>query len=166
MPKSSSKKGNKVPPVQKVSDQPVLVATSQYPYANWKFESFNPVQSRVFELYNQDDINGIIAASTSAGKTVIAEMFLADEVRRRGGKGMFLAPLRALAREKINDWTDPKYHFSDQKISICTGDYRLTKDRAQELNDANLIIEVEIINLNKTSFLKKSAHLLLTNHIC
>ena len=140
MPKSSPKKGNKVPPVQKVSDQPVLVATSQYPYAQWKFESFNPVQSRVFELYNQDDINGIIAASTSAGKTIIAEMFLADEIRRRGGKGMFLAPLRALAREKINDWTDPKYHFSDQKISICTGDYRLTKDRAQELNDANLII--------------------------
>jgi replicative superfamily II helicase len=128
-----------MPPLTQVSDQTVCVATSEYPYASWKFEQFNPVQSRIMDFYNQDN-NGLVAASTSAGKTVVAEMFLADEVRRRGGKGMFLAPLRALAREKITDWTDPKYHFSDLKISICTGDYRLTKERASELNDANLIV--------------------------
>lgn len=128
-----------MPPVVKVGDQPVIVATADYPYAKWKFDKFNPVQSRIMDFYDKDT-NGLIAAATSAGKTVVAELFLADEIRRRGGKGMFLAPLRALAREKITDWTDKNYHFSDQKISICTGDYRLTKDRLKELNDANLII--------------------------
>lgn len=128
-----------MPPVIKAEDQPVLVATTEYPYAKWKFEKFNPVQSRIMDFYDKD-VNGLIAAMTSAGKTVVAEMFLSQEVRKRGGKGMFLAPLRALAREKINDWTDKNYHFNDQKISICTGDYRLTKDRAKELAEANLII--------------------------
>jgi helicase len=132
-------KDKKVPPVIKADDQDVLVATLEYPYAKWKFEKFNPVQSRIMDFYNKDN-NGLIAAMTSAGKTVVAEMFLAQEVRERGGKGMFLAPLRALAREKITDWTNKDYHFADQKISICTGDYRLTKERSKELNESNLIV--------------------------
>lgn len=128
-----------VPPLVKLEDQMVLAATSDYPYAKWKFEKFNPVQSRVMEYYDKD-VNGLIAAMTSAGKTVVAEMFLAEEVRKRGGKGMFLAPLRALAREKVMEWTNKQYHFGDLKTSICTGDYRLTKDRAKELAEANIII--------------------------
>lgn len=137
--KKTKNKEKKVPPVIKAKDQPITVATADYPYAKWKFEKFNPVQSRIMDFYDKDT-NGLIAASTSAGKTVVAEMFMSQEVRKRGGKAMFLAPLRALAREKITDWTDKNYHFADQKISICTGDYRLTKERAKELNDANIII--------------------------
>lgn len=128
-----------MPPIIKAEDQNVCVATAEYPYAKWKFEKFNPVQSRIMDFYNKDN-SGLVAASTSAGKTVVAEMFIADEVRRRGGKGMFLAPLRALAREKVTDWTSKNHHFHDLNISICTGDYRLTKERSQELNDANIII--------------------------
>lgn len=128
-----------MPPIVKVSDQTVCVATSEYPYAKWNFEKFNPVQSRVVDFYNQD-CNALIAARTSAGKTIVAEQFMAEEVRNRGGKAMFLAPLRALAREKVNDWTNTKHHFSDLKVSICTGDYRLTKERNKELNEANIII--------------------------
>jgi len=128
-----------MPPIIKVEDQNICVATSQYPYANWKFENFNPVQSRIMDFFDKE-VNGLVAASTSAGKTVVAEMFLADEVRRRGGKGMFLAPLRALAREKVTDWKSESHHFNDLNISICTGDYRLTKERTKELNDSNLVI--------------------------
>jgi helicase len=128
-----------MPPIIKVSDQDVCVATAEYPFAKWKFEKFNPVQSRIIDFYNQD-CNALVAARTSGGKTVVAEQFLAQEIRERGGKGMFLAPLRALAREKATDWTSPEYHFSDLKVSICTGDYRLTKERTQELDDADVII--------------------------
>lgn len=150
-----------MPPVIKAEDQLITVATSEYPYAKWKFEKFNPVQSRIMDYYDQD-VNGLIAAKTSAGKTVIAEMFLAQEVRERGGKGMFLAPLRALAREKITDWTDKKYHFKDQKISICTGDYRLTKERAKELNEANLIIMTsEMLNHRSRNYKSEQNNWLL-----
>lgn len=141
-----------MPPIIRATDQDVCVATSEYPYAKWKFEKFNPVQSRVLDFYDQD-MNGLVAASTSAGKTVVSEILLAEEIRKRGGKGMFLAPLRALAREKLSDWTSPEHHFSDLKISICTGDFRLTKERSKELEEADLIIMTsEMLNHRSRNF--------------
>lgn len=150
-----------MPPILKLEDQPVLVATSEYPYAKWKYEKFNPPQSRVYEHYSQDT-NGLIAAMTSAGKTTIAEMFLSHEMRVRGGKGMFLAPLRALAQEKIDEWTDPNSHFADKKISICTGDYRLTKERTKELAEADLIIMTsEMLNHRSRNYKSEQNNWLL-----
>jgi replicative superfamily II helicase len=161
MKKTKSSKEKPVPPVEKVDDQNDLISTSIYPYAHWKFEKFNPVQSRIMDFYNQD-ANCIIAAATSSGKTVIAEQFMADEIRRKGGKAMFLCPLRALAREKMNDWTNKNHHFSDLKISICTGDYRLTKERTKELAEANIIIMTsEMLNHRSRNFKSEKNNFLL-----
>lgn len=150
-----------MPPIIEILDQNDLVNTNKYPLASWEFENLNPVQSRIFEIYDKD-INVLIAAKTSAGKTVVAEMFLAHEIKKRGGKGMFLAPLRALAQEKIDQWTDPNYHFHNINISICTGDYRITPARQKELNESNLIImtsemlnhRARNINSEKSDYLK------------
>jgi len=144
--------------VIKVGDQPELVPTSKYKYAKYPFEHFNVVQSRVFDFYNKD-CNAAIAAKTSAGKTVCAEMLLAHEVRKRGGKGMYLAPLKALASEKADDWTDKEegHHFSDLKTSICTGDFLLTPKRKKELDEANLIVmSSEMLNSRGRNY--KSEH--------
>jgi replicative superfamily II helicase len=65
---------------------------------------------------------------------------MSHEARVRGGKAIYLAPLRALAKEKIDDWLSEKSLFSDLKISICTGDYRLTEARMKELNEADVIV--------------------------
>lgn len=141
-----------MPPVVKTEDQNELIPTKQYPYAKFPFENFNPVQSRVFDFYDKET-SAVIAAATSAGKTVCAELFLSHEVRKRGGKGMYLAPLRALAQEKIDDWTDEAHHFSDLNLSICTGDYRLTDKRKEELEKANLIIMTsEMLNSRCRNF--------------
>jgi helicase len=130
-----------MPPVKILEDQNDLVPTKSFPkeVARFPFENFNPVQSRVFDIYDKN-ANVIIAAQTSAGKTICAEMMLAHEVRVRGGKGLYLAPMRALAKEKIDDWTREKHHFGDLKISICTGDYRLTPARKKELEAADIIV--------------------------
>ena len=125
--------------VVKVEDQNELVKSNSFPYANFPFEEFNPVQSRVFEFFNED-ANQVIAAATSAGKTVCAELAISHEIRENGRKAMYLSPLRALAQEKIDDWTDESHHFSDLNLSICTGDYQLTADRKEELEAADLII--------------------------
>lgn len=123
-----------------LEDQNNLVETSSYPnYAKFPFEKFNPVQSRIFEIF-KEDCNVVIAAQTSAGKTICSEIIMAQEIRERGGKAMYLAPLRALAKEKIDDWTDEKHHFADLNLSICTGDYILTDKRKKELEDSNIII--------------------------
>lgn len=151
-----------MPSIKKVSDQVELARTKDYPYANWSYEYFNPIQSRIMDFYHED-CNALVAASTSSGKSLIAEMFLAHEIRERKGKGIFLVPLRALAQEKIDQWTNESYHFKGLNISVCTGDYRLTKERTEELNNADLIIMTsELLNhrirnseAENSEFLKK-----------
>lgn len=129
--------------VECVKDQNTVALTSLYPnYAKFPFDKFNPVQSRILELFDQD-VNCVISAATSAGKTVCFEMFAAHEVNVRKGKVIYLAPLKALAKEKIDDWTDAtikKHHFSGLKLAIVTGDYRLTPARKKELEEADIII--------------------------
>lgn len=130
-----------MPNVIKISDQNALVPTKDFPYANWPFKDFNPVQSRLLETYDKE-ANIAIAASTSAGKTVCAEMYMSYEVRKRGGKALYIGPLKALAKEKEQDWTGKKrpHHFNDLATSICTGDYRITKSRVDELDASDLIV--------------------------
>ena len=113
----------------KVKDNLNLVSTSEYPkYAVFNFEKFNPVQSRIFDFFHED-CNAVVASATSSGKTVVSEMFAAHRIRVENKKVVYMAPMKALATEKYNDWTSDKHHFSDLKISICTGDYRLTDAR-------------------------------------
>lgn len=128
-----------MPDVIKISDNPVLVPTSKYKYGKWEFADFNPVQSRLIETY-EGDTNIAIAAATSAGKTVAAEMYLAYEIRKRGGKGIYVGPLKALAKEKEADWTSDTHHFKDLKTFIATGDFRFTAKRLQEMDEANLVV--------------------------
>lgn len=136
-----------------LEDQEKLVDASSFPdYASFPFDKFNPVQSRIVEIYDQN-VNVVIAAATSAGKTAMAEMMMAHETRVRGGKAMYLAPMRALAKEKIDDWTSDKHHFADQKLSICTGDYRLTPARRKELEASNIIVmTTEMLNSRCRNF--------------
>jgi len=127
-------------PVQRLTDQPILVATNTFPsYAKFPFDFFNQVQSRVVDIYDKD-CSALIATKTGSGKTVCAEMFMAHEINVRGGKAMYLAPLRALAKEKLDDWTDLAHSFDGNGISICTGDYRLTPARKKELENSKIIV--------------------------
>lgn len=113
--------------------------TSKYRYAKWDFDTFNPLQTKLLETYKGDS-NIAIAAATSAGKTVCAEMYMAYEVRKRKGKAVYVGPLKALAKEKEQDWTDESHHFNDLNVSIVTGDYRLTARRLEELNKSDVIV--------------------------
>jgi helicase len=143
--------------IELLDDQFDLVDTSKYPdYAKFPFEKFNPVQSRIFQIF-KEDCNLIVAAQTSAGKTICAEMLMAQEIRERGGKAMYLAPLRALAKEKIDDWTDKDHHFGDLNLSICTGDYKLTEKRKEELTNSNIIVMTsEMLNSRCRNFKSES----------
>lgn len=129
-----------MPKVIHISDATDLVSTSQYPYAKWdNFTEFNPVQSRLIDIY-QGNENVAIAAATSSGKTVCSEIYLAYEIRKNKGKGIYIGPLKSLAKEKEQEWTDPNYHFGDLKTFIATGDFRFTSKRTQEMEDSDLVI--------------------------
>jgi replicative superfamily II helicase len=128
-----------MPPVIKLADQNDLIDTKKYKLGKFPFEKFNPVQSRVFEVYDEQ-ANIIIAANTSAGKTEAAEMIAAYEIRKNKKKALYLAPLKALAKEKIDKWSTKEHHFHDLKLSIVTGDYQLTPTRKKELEEADFIL--------------------------
>lgn len=153
--------------VIKVGDQNELVKSCDYPdYAKFPFEFFNPVQSRIFEFYDKD-CNAVVASMTSSGKTVSSEMLAACQIRKKGGKILYLAPMKALAKEKYDDWTKEDHHFADLKISICTGDYRLTEARQKELKEADVIILTsEMLNSRCRNMASEKNDFLLDAKIC
>jgi helicase len=137
--------------------------TSDFAYAKWNFEYFNPVQAELLNYYNKD-INGIIAASTSAGKTVCAEIIISYDIRKNNKKSIVLFPIKALAQEKYEEWTSCDHHFCDLKIKIITGDYKSDSS----LNDDDfdiLIMTSEMLNSksrnNRNDFIKKVGTLIV-----
>jgi replicative superfamily II helicase len=125
--------------VIRIEDQNALVPTANFSYGKCDFKHFNPVQSRLLETF-EGDSNIAVAASTSSGKTICGEMYAAYEVRKRGGKALYIGPMRALAKEKEEDWTSKSHHFSDLNVSICTGDFRVTGARTRELDEADILV--------------------------
>jgi len=109
-----------------------LIPTSKITEFTYPFEFLNPPQSQFF-VNRFLDVNFIIQAATSAGKTVVAEL-------ARNGKFLYLSPLKAISQEKRDDWSDPKHAWSKLNVSISTGDYMLTPDRVEEMRRADIIV--------------------------
>jgi helicase len=129
-----------------IAESKDIISTEQFKFGRFSFEHFNPVQSAVFSVFDKPE-NCLISANTSAGKTAIAEMYIASTIRQHGGKGIYLSPMKALSQEKFDEWRSSDHHFSDLKVSICTGDYQITSDRKKELAEADIIIMTyEILN--------------------
>ncbi len=68
-----------------------------------------------------DKKNLVLAVPTAAGKTLIAELCMLKSILQYGGKALYIAPLKALASEKYNDFKK-KYEALGIKIGIATGD--------------------------------------------
>lgn len=112
--------------------------TSEFRYLKFPFAEFNPVQAETAQ-YVDMDCNLVVAAPTSSGKTVVAEMLIARTLKKKKN-AIFLSPLKAVTREKYDDWTSEKHGFYERKLAIVTGDYRLTEDRVAELEEARIIL--------------------------
>ncbi len=117
--------------------------------------------------------NIVLASPTASGKTLIAELCSLKHVLEKGGKVIYLSPLRALASEKFeefNKYTSIK-KVNGQKISvgISTGDFdtadnwlerydiiittnekadSLLRHRAKWMDSISLVIADEIHLLN------------------
>ncbi len=78
----------------------------------------------------------VVAAPTASGKTLIAEMAALKVILETRGKVIYLVPLRALAREKYDDFSK-KYRDGGIKVTQSTGDFDSVDPW---LHDADLII--------------------------
>ena len=70
-----------------------------------KFEFFNKVQTQAFDTLFHSESNVLLGAPTGSGKTISAELAMLAAFRDHpGGKVIYIAPLKALVRERIEDW--------------------------------------------------------------
>jgi helicase len=71
--------------------------------------------------------NIVLASPTASGKTLVAEMVILKSILEKGGKALYLTPLRALASEKYEDFQ--KYTSVEKapgrkvRVAVTSGDY-------------------------------------------
>ncbi|MEE8168407.1 MAG: DEAD/DEAH box helicase [Candidatus Hydrothermarchaeales archaeon] len=112
----------------------------------------------------------VISVPTASGKTLIAELLMIRSILERGGKCLYIVPLRALASEKIQEFK--KYEELGIKSAISTGDYdardtwlgdydiivstsekadSLLRHKSPWLNEVNVLVADEIHLINDGS---------------
>ncbi|KAJ9082208.1 putative steryl acetyl hydrolase mug81 [Entomophthora muscae] len=103
-----------------------------------RFSYFNPVQTQVFHsLYHQQH-NLLLGAPTGSGKTVAAELAMWAAFRDQpGSKVVYVAPLKALVRERIADWRKRLAPLMGKTLVELTGD--ITPD-LRTIQRADIII--------------------------
>ncbi|MFX1513048.1 MAG: DEAD/DEAH box helicase [Promethearchaeota archaeon] len=98
------------------------------------FDMFNRMQSRVIPVISETYEDILVTAPTASGKTVIAEVAIVHEVKKRAGKTLFIAPLRALTYEKLRAW---KTRFPNLNIEALTGEIKID---VEQLEQADVIV--------------------------
>ena len=104
----------------------------------YKFSHFNPLQTQAFHTLYHTDSPVLLGAPTGSGKTIMAELALLRCFRNRpGAKVVYVAPLKALVRERILDWGQGLCHTMGKTLVELTGD--VTPD-ARALLQADVIV--------------------------
>ncbi|KAG0252151.1 activating signal cointegrator 1 complex subunit [Actinomortierella ambigua] len=103
-----------------------------------RFSHFNPVQTQIFHTLYNTSHNALIGAPTGSGKTVAAELAMWWAFKDQpGSKVVYIAPLKALVRERVDDWTKRLVGPMNKKLVELTGD--VTPD-IKSIEGADIII--------------------------
>ena len=108
-----------------------------------KVSHFNPVQTQLFHTLYHTDGNVLLGAPTSSGKTMVAELAVLRMLNCRAkttglaSKAVYVAPLKALARERMKDWKKKFGEGLGLRVVELTGD--VTPD-TRALRRADIII--------------------------
>ena len=89
----------------------------------YKFSHFNPIQTQLFHALYHSDRNILLGAPTGSGKTIVAELAMFRVFRERPkAKVVYIAPLKALVRERISDWRNRMENHLGKKVVELMGD--------------------------------------------
>ncbi|KAJ5767604.1 hypothetical protein N7533_000187 [Penicillium manginii] len=122
--------------------QPLPVSALRNPileelYAQ-RFHFFNPMQTQIFHLLYHTPANVLLGSPTGSGKTVAAELAMWWAFREKpGSKVVYIAPMKALVRERVQDWRKRLTGPMGLKLVELTGDN--TPD-TRTIRDADIII--------------------------
>ncbi|KAG6039095.1 hypothetical protein E4U41_003292 [Claviceps citrina] len=103
-----------------------------------RFQFFNPMQTQIFHTLYHTPANVLLGSPTGSGKTVAAELAMWWAFRERPkSKVVYIAPMKALVRERVRDWGARLARPLGLKIVELTGDN--TPD-TRTIKDADIII--------------------------
>ncbi|WCJ35849.1 Activating signal cointegrator 1 complex subunit 3 [Euphorbia peplus] len=92
--------------------------------ALYKFSHFNPIQTQTFHVLYHTDNNVLLGAPTGSGKTISAELAMLHLFNTQPDmKVIYIAPLKAIVRERMNDWRKRLVSQLGKKMVEMTGDY-------------------------------------------
>ncbi|KAK4126252.1 Sec63-domain-containing protein [Parathielavia appendiculata] len=103
-----------------------------------RFQFFNPMQTQLFHTLYHRPVNVLLGSPTGSGKTVAAELAMWWAFRERpGSKVVYIAPMKALVRERVKDWGARLAKPLGLRLVELTGDN--TPD-TRTIQDADIII--------------------------
>ncbi|MGQ9596235.1 MAG: DEAD/DEAH box helicase [Thermoproteota archaeon] len=100
------------------------------------FKTLYPPQEQAVKAGLFEGENLLLAVPTAAGKTLVAQLAAINVLEGRGGKTVYLVPLRAIAWEKYVDF-DILRRALGIRLALATGDY---DSKAEELANYDIII--------------------------
>ncbi|MGA9388398.1 MAG: DEAD/DEAH box helicase, partial [Candidatus Bathyarchaeia archaeon] len=113
----------------KIADLPVPESAKEIIMKSGIAELYPP-QEEAIKAGALEGRNLVLASPTASGKTLVAELCALKHVLEKGGKIIYLTPLRALASEKFEDFkkytTIAKKDGRRIRIGISTGDFDST----------------------------------------
>ncbi|WOL01441.1 DExH-box ATP-dependent RNA helicase DExH14 [Canna indica] len=90
----------------------------------YKFSHFNPIQTQAFHVLYHMDNNVLLGAPTGSGKTISAELAMLHLFNTQPDmKVVYIAPLKAIVRERMNDWKKRLVSQLGKKMVEMTGDF-------------------------------------------
>ncbi len=84
-------------------------------------DSLYPPQVKAIKKGLLDGQNLVLAVPTASGKTLVAELAMLQGILTRGGKAIYMVPLKALAAEKYTDFAE--FEELGIKVIQSTGDF-------------------------------------------
>ncbi|KAI7148770.1 Sec63-domain-containing protein, partial [Hortaea werneckii] len=103
-----------------------------------RFQFFNPMQTQLFHCMYYTPANVLLGSPTGSGKTIAAELAMWWAFREKpGSKVVYIAPMKALVRERVQDWGKRLTNQMGLKLVELTGDN--TPD-TRTIRDADIIV--------------------------
>lgn len=103
-----------------------------------KFSYFNPMQTMTFHTLYNSNSSVFVGSPTGSGKTVVAELAIWHAFNEfPGSKIVYIAPMKALVRERVDDWRARICQNTTHKIVELTGD---SLPGVHEVREADIII--------------------------
>ncbi|PHH64830.1 hypothetical protein CDD81_3896 [Ophiocordyceps australis] len=103
-----------------------------------RFGFFNPMQTQIFHTLYHTPANVLLGSPTGSGKTVAAELAMWWAFRERpGSKVVYIAPMKALVRERVKDWGERLARPLGLRLVELTGDQ--TPDR-RSIEEADIMV--------------------------